>query len=522
MIVLVPSRVLMLILPYLLSISTTPVYGWSLQQPRPAQSDDHLIHPDPVVEPPSSSTQRMGRRQWLLTTSTITGAASLLLMPAHSASGTPSRETAAGELPMALRSFTKLAPLKSSSSSSDKLNNNNNKSLNLPVTELVERLQRNLSEGATGKGSYIVTGDLAVDLFRDDCRFIDPTNRVDSLQQYQRALTILFDPATSRLDLLEPLRVVHVDGDNDVTTIQGRYRCRGTLKLPWRPQVAAFESDIVYTVDPATGLVAQQEQRWTKSAATALQETFTPSLFQPPPRSSLPPSSDEPATVTRLFETVNGRRNSEYSAEERQEIEALIGEIIASEATSTSSTYRQQQQSIFQPEQVYGTWRLVYLRPGPDGTGIDRRVPFPELPFNDNYQVFGRGVVSNGGVPTTNNKHDNENGEPPTTPPTNAAKIIGHISNRGELWGPNLFVRVSGDLIDPDCQTTKAPKRLRADIRDGALCASSAFCVPLPISGVGLFDSVYLGDRLRIGQNINGGGALVVQVRMDNNSARDE
>jgi hypothetical protein len=36
----------------------------------------------------------------------------------------------------------------------------------------------------------------------------------------------------------------------------------------------------------------------------------------------------------------------------------------------------------------------------------------------------------------------------------------------------------------------------------------------LPIEGVGVFESVFLGDRLRIGQNINGGGALAVQVRV--------
>ena len=31
--------------------------------------------------------------------------------------------------------------------------------------------------------------------------------------------------------------------------------------------------------------------------------------------------------------------------------------------------------------------------------------------------------------------------------------------------------------------------------------------------GEGLFDGVYLDDRLRVGQNLNGGGARIVQVR---------
>ena len=52
-----------------------------------------------------------------------------------------------------------------------------------------------------------------------------------------------------------------------------------------------------------------------------------------------------------------------------------------------------------------------------------------------------------------------------------------------------------------------------ADIDAGALCAGSG-CLPLPISGEGLFDGLYLDETLRIGQNLNGGGARVVQVKV--------
>ena len=40
------------------------------------------------------------------------------------------------------------------------------------------------------------------------------------------------------------------------------------------------------------------------------------------------------------------------------------------------------------------------------------------------------------------------------------------------------------------------------------------------IQGEGLFDSLYLGERLRIGQNINGGGAQVVQIRLDEKDSK--
>jgi hypothetical protein len=90
------------------------------------------------------------------------------------------------------------------------------------------------------------------------------------------------------------------------------------------------------------------------------------------------------------------------------------------------------------------------------------------------------------------------------------------IRNVGQVLGPNVFVAVFGDLVDVNSSREAGRKRLQANIRGGKLCfVFDAACLVLPISGVGIFDSVYLGDRLRIGQNVNGGGALVVQVRVD-------
>ena len=66
----------------------------------------------------------------------------------------------------------------------------------------------------------------------------------------------------------------------------------------------------------------------------------------------------------------------------------------------------------------------------------------------------------------------------------------------GEVLGPAVRVEVKGGLEELDSSVTRSPKRFRALIDDGALCAGSA-CAPLPISGEGLFDGVYLDDRLR-------------------------
>lgn len=385
---------------------------------------------------------QLSRRDWFLSTH-----AALL-------ASTSSSTLAVDELPMRLRRFTKLAPLGRPQVSS-------NKTIGLSLEELAARLGHDLESGATGRKGYIVSGDLSADLFRDDCRFVDPTNTVNSLSQYQNALKILFDPQASTVELLGPLST-HASS----RTIYGRFRSRGVLQLPWRPYVTAYESSIVYQID-RDGLVEQQMQSWTKSAAKALQESFTPSLFTPPPISIRPRPENEPKVITELFERVNGRRMDEYTDEERIDIDQLVRAVAERREPFAESLFP-------------GKWRLAYLQPGPNGAGVDRRIPFPEFGFNDNYQLFGQGSVE----------------------------------NVGQLFGPLVDVRVFGS-VQPLDSSMASPKRFKADIQGGKLCTRQTCFIDLPITGQGLFDSIYVGERLRIGQNLNGGGSRVVQVRAD-------
>lgn len=395
------------------------------------------------------SWSHVSRRQWWNSVLRTATSASLLWTDPIS---TPALE----ELPMGIRSFTKLAPL-------GKPEKSLKKSYNLPLEELRDRLTHDLLEGYSGQGGYFFTGDISDDIFRDDCIFVDPTNRVSSLSQYRKALGILFDPKRSKIQIIEPLTV-----DSDKGEIRGKIRARGFLQFPWNPYTKAYESNIVYRIGDEDGLVYEQEQAWTKSASEALQESFTPSIFSPPPTSTIPAKQDEPHEVTALFDYVNGRRPHEYSQEERFEIARLI-DAIAAKRVPTNARH------------LSGKWMLVYLQPGPDGAGIDRRIPFPEFSFNGNYQVF----------------------------------TYDSVTNIGELFGPSLFVQVFGNLGQED-DINETPKRFRVNIRGGKLCiVDDSKCLKLPIEGEGLFDSVFLGDRLRIGQNLNGGGARVVQVRLD-------
>ena len=139
-------------------------------------------------------------------------------------------------------------------------------------------------------------------------------------------------------------------------------------------------------------------------------------------------STEEPEAARRLLAACKGRRPSSWSAEERPAIDALVDEVVALRAP-------------WRRELLRGKWRLAYLQPGPDGAGVDRRVPFSGLfdqPWNDNFQVFGANSVV----------------------------------NVGELVGPFLEVRVGGDLSEDDPSDLVAPKRFKADITGGALCLS--------------------------------------------------
>jgi hypothetical protein len=134
---------------------------------------------------------------------------------------------------------------------------------------LAKTLARDIEKGATGKGGYPISGDLTPEIFRDDCRFIDPTNDVTSLAKYRKALTILFDPNESSVKLVKGPVV-----DEAKRTISATVRSVGTLQLPWRPKIEPWESYLVWKID-GDGLIEQQSQTWNVTATSALAQTFS-------------------------------------------------------------------------------------------------------------------------------------------------------------------------------------------------------------------------------------------------------
>lgn len=216
------------------------------------------------------------------------------------------------------------------------------------------------------------------------------------------------------------------------------------------------------------------------SRRPAIAGLLATALFLSPDRaaatetSKQPVVQQEPEAARKLLALVEARRPPDWKPEERAEVDKLIDEVAKLKSPWTR-------------EDLRGKWKLVYLQPGPGGAGVDRRIPFPEFDFNDSFQIFG----------------------------------VDSVTNVGELLGSALEVRVSGSLSEDDLNDLTSPKRFRASINRGQICADSrgdqsrGLCLPLPISGEGLFDGIYLGRRLRIGQNLNGGGARIVQVRVD-------
>ena len=134
----------------------------------------------------------------------------------------------------------------------------------LSASAISDTLRRDLADG-----KYILTGDLTPSIFTDDCHFEDPNNAVDGLAKYRWAVSLLFDPEESSLELLS----LRVGGSG--TTIEADYLASGTLKLPWRPQISGWSGHVVYTLD-SDGLIASQVDVWNITRLDALRQTFSP------------------------------------------------------------------------------------------------------------------------------------------------------------------------------------------------------------------------------------------------------
>ncbi|KAG2488803.1 hypothetical protein HYH03_012603 [Edaphochlamys debaryana] len=120
---------------------------------------------------------------------------------------------------------------------------------------------------------YYVTGNVSRGLFADDCTFIDPTTTVTGVDRYLAALQALFDPATSRADLIS----LEATGPR---TLLLRWRLEGKLKIGGLA-IKPYTGSTVYTLGE-DGRVVRHEETWDISALDAFVSTLIPGFGAPP------------------------------------------------------------------------------------------------------------------------------------------------------------------------------------------------------------------------------------------------
>ena len=108
---------------------------------------------------------------------------------------------------------------------------------------------------------YFVTGNLTRSIYADNCRFRDPTTDVVGLKRYILAVSSLFEPETSRADLLS-IRTI------STSEIRMEWVLEGQLQLPWKPYIPPVRGTTKYRVN-SEGLVDLHDETWSVSPLTA-------------------------------------------------------------------------------------------------------------------------------------------------------------------------------------------------------------------------------------------------------------
>ena len=167
------------------------------------------------------------------------------------------------------------------------------KARGLALEEVMEIVRADFDER-----QYYVSGELTPSVYSDRCFFDspDPDMPVRTLPRYSDALHGLFDPSTSRIELLD----LRADGPRQFVA---RWRLEGALKLPWRPKVKPYAGCTRYELD-ADGLICRHTESWSISAADAFGSTLLPdAVSQLLPGLGAPPAPSADALRAALAAT---------------------------------------------------------------------------------------------------------------------------------------------------------------------------------------------------------------------------
>lgn len=120
---------------------------------------------------------------------------------------------------------------------------------------------------------FWVTGLMDTSLWEDDCTFADPFSSFSgpgSTARFKRnadALGSLVEDAK--------IKVSSVDLTDDETVVKVAWSFSGTLKLPWRPVLAAAGETSHY-LSPKTGKISKYQERWKSNAVDVVKRLFVP------------------------------------------------------------------------------------------------------------------------------------------------------------------------------------------------------------------------------------------------------
>ncbi|CAM6115953.1 unnamed protein product [Calypogeia fissa] len=140
------------------------------------------------------------------------------------------------------------------------------KQTNLSIEDVKKVIEADIIER-----QYPVTGNLTESIYNENCRFQDPTIDIQGVKKYTAALQFLFEPDTSKHEILN----IEVTGPR---TVQVDWRLRGYMKLPWRPYIPPYEGTTTYTTDES-GLIVSHSETWKISPFTAFIQALTPSFL---------------------------------------------------------------------------------------------------------------------------------------------------------------------------------------------------------------------------------------------------
>jgi hypothetical protein len=136
-------------------------------------------------------------------------------------------------------------------------------------------------EGLTNDyvNGYLFSGSIDTEIYAESCLFTDPTLSFRGLTRFENNIKAIKPLIKTFIDdslvVLYDLKYDNND-EKTSTSIKGRWRMSGGLKLPWSPRIE-LTGQTRYTIDPSDNRIVDYYETWNLPASTALMQLLQPS-----------------------------------------------------------------------------------------------------------------------------------------------------------------------------------------------------------------------------------------------------